>query len=81
MRAPSEAAAIEVLHVHLSGGEPSARAGIEEVTAQCAREGAATDPACRLSPHRAAIQRLAAVEAGAEPPPYEYQAMSRPGIA
>jgi pyrroloquinoline quinone biosynthesis protein E len=34
----SEAAKIGVLHVHLSGGEPTARADIVELTAHCARE-------------------------------------------
>lgn len=43
MRVLSEAAALGVLHVHLSGGEPTARADIEEITAHCAREGLYTN--------------------------------------
>ena len=38
-RVLSEAAALGVLHVHLSGGEPTARADIVEVTAHCAKVG------------------------------------------
>jgi pyrroloquinoline quinone biosynthesis protein E len=38
-----EAAAIGVLHVHLSGGEPTARADIVELTGHCAREGLYTN--------------------------------------
>ena len=39
LRVLSEAAALGVLHVHLSGGEPTARADIVEITGHCAREG------------------------------------------
>jgi pyrroloquinoline quinone biosynthesis protein E len=39
MRVLSEAAALGVLHVHLSGGEPTARADIVDITAHCARQG------------------------------------------
>ena len=39
----SEAAGLGVLHVHLSGGEPTARADIVELTAHCAREGLYTN--------------------------------------
>jgi pyrroloquinoline quinone biosynthesis protein E len=39
----SEAAALGVLHVHLSGGEPTARADLVELTAHCAREGLYTN--------------------------------------
>jgi PqqA peptide cyclase len=42
-RVLSEAAALGVLHVHLSGGEPTARADIEEITAHCAHEGLYTN--------------------------------------
>jgi PqqA peptide cyclase len=42
-RVLSEAAALGVLHIHLSGGEPTARADIEEITAHCAREGLYTN--------------------------------------
>ena len=38
-RVLSEAAALGVLHVHLSGGEPTARADIVEITAHCATAG------------------------------------------
>ena len=38
-----EAAALGVLHVHLSGGEPTARADIVELTAHCAAEGLYTN--------------------------------------
>ncbi len=38
-RVLSEAAALGVLHVHLSGGEPTARADIVEITAHCAKVG------------------------------------------
>lgn len=38
-RVLSEAAALGVLHVHLSGGEPTARADIVEITAHCAQAG------------------------------------------
>ena len=43
LRVFSEAAALGVLHVHLSGGEPTARADIVELTAHCAREGLYTN--------------------------------------
>lgn len=43
MRVLSEAAAIGVLHVHLSGGEPTARADLVELTAHCARVGLYTN--------------------------------------
>ena len=39
IRVLGEAAALGVLHVHLSGGEPTARADIVEITAHCARLG------------------------------------------
>lgn len=39
MRVLAEAAALGVLQVHLSGGEPLARRDIVELTAQCARVG------------------------------------------
>jgi PqqA peptide cyclase len=42
-RVLSEAAALGVLHVHLSGGEPTARADIVELTAHCAAEGLYTN--------------------------------------
>jgi pyrroloquinoline quinone biosynthesis protein E len=38
-RVLDEAAAIGILHVHLSGGEPTARADIVEITAHCAKLG------------------------------------------
>ncbi|MXQ12071.1 pyrroloquinoline quinone biosynthesis protein PqqE [Microvirga makkahensis] len=38
-RVLSEAAALGVLHVHLSGGEPTARSDIETITAHCAKVG------------------------------------------
>jgi pyrroloquinoline quinone biosynthesis protein E len=38
-RVLSEAAALGVLHVHLSGGEPTARPDIVEITAHCAKAG------------------------------------------
>ncbi|WP_046865700.1 pyrroloquinoline quinone biosynthesis protein PqqE [Microvirga massiliensis] len=38
-RVLSEAAALGVLHVHLSGGEPTARPDLVEITAHCTREG------------------------------------------
>ncbi|MFG1478288.1 pyrroloquinoline quinone biosynthesis protein PqqE [Xanthobacter sp. V4C-4] len=43
MRVLSEAAALGVLHVHLSGGEPTARADLVELTAHCAKEGLYTN--------------------------------------
>jgi pyrroloquinoline quinone biosynthesis protein E len=39
IRVLSEAAALGVLHVHLSGGEPTARTDIVEITAHCAKLG------------------------------------------
>jgi pyrroloquinoline quinone biosynthesis protein E len=39
LRVLSEAAALGVLHVHLSGGEPTARPDLEAITAHCTREG------------------------------------------
>jgi len=42
-RVLSEAAALGVLHIHLSGGEPTARADLVELTAHCAREGLYTN--------------------------------------
>lgn len=42
-RVLSEAATLGVLHVHLSGGEPTARVDIEEITAHCGREGLYTN--------------------------------------
>jgi pyrroloquinoline quinone biosynthesis protein E len=38
-----------------------------------AGDAAATDPACQLSPHHAALVDLARTEAGAEPPPFVYR--------
>ncbi|MDB5559743.1 MAG: coenzyme biosynthesis protein [Enterovirga sp.] len=38
-RVLSEAAELGVLHIHLSGGEPTARADIVEITGHCARLG------------------------------------------
>jgi pyrroloquinoline quinone biosynthesis protein E len=38
-RVLSEAASLGVLHVHLSGGEPTARPDIVEITAHCAKVG------------------------------------------
>jgi pyrroloquinoline quinone biosynthesis protein E len=42
-RIMTEAAALGVLHVHLSGGEPTARADIVDLIAECAREGLYTN--------------------------------------
>lgn len=42
-RVLSEAAALGILHVHLSGGEPTARADLVELTAHCAAEGLYTN--------------------------------------
>ncbi len=42
-RVLGEAAELGVLHVHLSGGEPTARADIEEITAYCAKAGLYTN--------------------------------------
>lgn len=42
-RVLSEAASLGVLHVHLSGGEPTARTDIEEIVAHCAQEGLYTN--------------------------------------
>ena len=39
LRVIGEAAALGILHVHLSGGEPTARRDIVEITAGCARAG------------------------------------------
>jgi pyrroloquinoline quinone biosynthesis protein E len=39
----SQAAALGVLHVHLSGGEPAARRDLEEIVAHCAKEGLYTN--------------------------------------
>ena len=39
LRVLDEAAALGVLHVHLSGGEPTARQDIVEITAKCAQAG------------------------------------------
>ncbi len=39
LRVLDEAAALGILHVHLSGGEPTARQDIVEITAKCARAG------------------------------------------
>ncbi len=39
LRVLEEAAALGVLHVHLSGGEPTARQDIVEITAKCASAG------------------------------------------
>jgi len=39
----SEAADLGVLHVHLSGGEPAARRGLEEIVAHCAKVGLYTN--------------------------------------
>ena len=43
LRVLSEARALGVLHVHLSGGEPTLRHDIVEITAHCAREGLYTN--------------------------------------
>ena len=42
-RVLSEAAALGVLHVHLSGGEPTARPDLVQLTAHCAAEGLYTN--------------------------------------
>lgn len=42
-RVLSEAATLGVLHVHLSGGEPTARSDIETITAHCAKVGLYTN--------------------------------------
>jgi PqqA peptide cyclase len=42
-RVLSEAAALGVLHVHLSGGEPTARSDIDTITAHCAKVGLYTN--------------------------------------
>ncbi len=39
LRVLDEAAALGILHVHLSGGEPTARQDIVEITARCAKSG------------------------------------------
>src|SRR5919201_3868762 len=39
----SQAAAIGVLQVHLSGGEPAARQDLTQIVSQCAREGLYTN--------------------------------------
>ncbi len=39
----SQAAALGVLHIHLSGGEPAARRDLEEIVAHCAKEGLYTN--------------------------------------
>lgn len=39
LRVLSEAARLGVLHVHLSGGEPTARPDLEAIVAHCAKEG------------------------------------------
>lgn len=39
----TEAAGLGILHVHLSGGEPTARADLVELTAHCAAEGLYTN--------------------------------------
>ena len=39
LRVLGEAAGLGILHVHLSGGEPTARADIVEITAKCAEVG------------------------------------------
>lgn len=39
LRVLDEAAALGILHVHLSGGEPTARPDIVEITAKCAQVG------------------------------------------
>src|SRR3712207_3362860 len=39
LRVLGEAAALGVLHVHLSGGEPTARPDLEQIVAHCAKEG------------------------------------------
>lgn len=39
LRVLEEAAALGILHVHLSGGEPTARQDIVEITAKCAQAG------------------------------------------
>ncbi|MFS8036303.1 pyrroloquinoline quinone biosynthesis protein PqqE [Xanthobacter sp. AM11] len=42
-RVLSEAAALGILHVHLSGGEPTARPDLVQLTAHCAAEGLYTN--------------------------------------
>lgn len=42
-RVLSEAAALGVLHVHLSGGEPTARPDLVQLTTHCAKEGLYTN--------------------------------------
>src|SRR4029453_15927164 len=39
----SQAAALGVLHVHLSGGEPAARRDLTQIVAHCAKEGLYTN--------------------------------------
>ncbi len=39
----SQAAALGVLHVHLSGGEPASRRDLRELVAHCAKEGLYTN--------------------------------------
>ena len=43
LRVLSEAAAHGVLHVHLSGGEPTARPDLDRIVAHCARTGLYTN--------------------------------------
>jgi pyrroloquinoline quinone biosynthesis protein E len=43
LRILSEAAALGVLHVHLSGGEPTARADLDRIVAHCAQTGLYTN--------------------------------------
>ncbi len=43
LRVLREAAALGVLHVHLSGGEPLARRDLEAIVAECARQGLYTN--------------------------------------
>ena len=42
-----------------------------------AGDARATDPVCRRSPHRAALDALIAAETGVAPPPFEYRRMPR----
>lgn len=43
LRVLSEAAALGVLHVHLSGGEPTARSDLDRIVAHCAKAGLYTN--------------------------------------
>jgi pyrroloquinoline quinone biosynthesis protein E len=69
----SEAAALGVLHVHLSGGEPTARADIVPLTAHCAGQGLYTN--LITSGVGPALDRLAALaDAGLDHVQLSFQA-------